>query len=155
MSHWVPLALACWLSVNARAEAPTDTARCVLRLIHALPEAGPPDPRLADIHRLHLSKPPFSVWRSFRLLADETRELRPRQQLEFSFPEGQKASLLYTEHLTDPSGKHRVRGTLHVQGAHSGAGTGFSLDEGGLFMVAGQRLGKGILIYALSCRTED
>lgn len=134
-------------------ERPAPAARCTLRVVHALPADGGLDPRLDPLRR-RLSRPPFSFWKTFQLLSAQEQEIQPESSVEYPLPDGRKARLTYAEHDETPGGKHVVRGSLELEGARSRSRTMFALDEGGLFLVAGQRHGAGILIYALSCQTE-
>ena len=138
------------LSLPARADD-QPAARCTLRVVHALPQEGGVDDKLQPL-RARLLRAPFREWKTFRLLSAEERELQPTGAVEYPLPEGRKAHLVYSEHAME-KGKHVVRGTLGLDGVRSSARTMFSLDEGGVLLVAGQRHAGGILIYALSCRT--
>ena len=73
--------------------------------------------------------------------------------VDYALPQGRRAQVLYAEHAA-ADGKHVVRGTLTLHGGKSETRTMFALDEGGVLLVAGQKHEGGILIYALSCRTE-
>jgi hypothetical protein len=134
-------------------EAPAAAARCTLRVVHALPQEGGFDPRLEALRR-RLSRPQFMAWRTFHLLSTQEQEIQPGASVEYSLPDGRKARLTYAEHAEGPNGKHLVRGSLELEGARSNSRTMFALDEGGVLLVAGARHLNGILIYALSCRTE-
>jgi hypothetical protein len=134
-------------------EKPAPPARCMLRVVHALPSDGGFDPRLDPLRR-RLSRPPFSFWRTFHLLSAQEQEIQPTASVDFPLPDGRTARLTYAEHAEGLRGKHVVRGSLELDGARSRSRTMFALDEGGLFLVAGARHAGGILIYALSCQTE-
>ena len=140
--------------VTNQAQAPAEVeALCTLRVIHALPEPGGLDPRLAPM-AARLQRPPFLFWKTFRLLSEQERALRPSSTVEYQLPDGRKATLLYAEHALSPRGRHVVRGSFHLEGGRTNARTMFSLDEGGSFLVAGPRHQNGILIYAITCKTE-
>ena len=134
-------------------EPPAPPARCTLRVIHALPQPGGIDPRLPHL-RWRLSRPPFSDWHTFKLMSEEQKEIAPTGKVDYPLPDGRHAELVYAEHALGPNGRHIVRGSLTIAGPKSHARTMFALDEGGVLLVADARHQGGILIYALSCKTE-
>jgi hypothetical protein len=129
-------------------------ARCLLRVVHALAAEGGVDPQLQPL-KSRLQRPPFVSWKTFHLVSQEERELHTAGAADYALPGGRTAHLTYTEHAVDARGKHVVRGALELAGGKSRSRTTFALDEGGLFLVAGEKHADGILIYALSCKTED
>lgn len=130
-----------------------EAASCSLRVVNALPGDGGVDEKLAPL-KARLQRAPFLPWKSFRLLSEERRVLKPTESAEYELPGGRKARLVYTEHASTPDGKHHVRGSFALQGDRSSSRTMFSLDEGGVLLIAGQTHAGGILIYALSCDTR-
>jgi hypothetical protein len=129
-------------------------ARCMLKVVHALPGEGGIDPGITRL-RPYLQQPPYTHWHSFKLLSQQEDEILPGATASYRLPDNRSAKVTYTEHGMSPGGKHLVRGVFHVEGPRASARTTFSLDEGGLFMVAGEKYNGGILIYSLSCKTED
>jgi len=129
-------------------------ARCTLKVVNALPGEGGIDQRITRL-RPYLQAPPYTHWHSFKLLSEKDAELTPGATASYPLPNGRAATVTYTEHGQAPNGKHLVRGVFHVEAPRSAARTAFALDEGGLFMVAGEKFGGGILIYSLSCKTND
>lgn len=146
------LVIACGLSASARADD-GEAASCVLRVVSALPGPGGMDPNLAPL-KARLERPPFLHWKTFHLISEAKHTLKPTESVEFALPGGRTARLVYAEHDVVPSGKHRVRGSLAIDGSQTAARTMFSLDEGGVLLIAGQPFEGGILIYALSCTTS-
>ena len=139
---------------SARADGAAPLARCTLKVVNALPGPGGIDPAITRL-RTYLEKPPFSHWKSFKLLSEKDDELHPGGSAHYKLPNGKDAVVSYTEHLSVAK-KHIVRGTLQVESAKGAtAKTAFSLDEGGFFMFAGEDFNGGMLIYSLSCKTED
>ena len=146
--------LAAALSEGAvAAEETAAPAKCRLQVVHALPTDGGVDEKIKPLEE-RLRRPPFREWKTFRLLTEEERELRPTSSTEYQLPEGRKAELLFAERATVPTGKPQIRGSLKIEGPRSAARTMFSLDEGGVLLVAGHRHQGGILIYSLSCRVQ-
>jgi hypothetical protein len=142
------------VSAEERPSQPNLAARCALKVVNALPGDGGIDPRITRL-RPYLQQPPYTYWRTFKLLSEKEAELVPGASASYPLPNGRSATVTYTQHATAPDGKHLVRGVFHVDGPRATARTTFSLDEGGLFMVAGEKHAGGILIYSLSCKTED
>lgn len=134
---------------GARAdEAP---ARCKLQVVHATAGEGPFDERLRPLEA-RLRRAPFREWKTFKLLQEDEREIKPTSSVEFTLPEARKAELLFAERAVGADGKKLIRGSLKLDGPKSAARTMFSLDEGGVLLLAGHKHDGGILIYALSCR---
>lgn len=155
MSRLAPLALALVLVASLGGAAHADGARCTVRSIGAGKAAGDIDAQLADL-KAQLTNPPFTAWKSFKLLAQHKFELNPGGSSTFALPEGRQGTITYKEHLGSPGGKHRVRVQLQIKkGADAQALTVFTLDEGGTMLVAGQKLGDGILILGVACNTAS
>jgi hypothetical protein len=152
LSLLAPSLLALAWTASARADAP-GAARCTVRIVHALPGEGGIDPAITRL-RPYLENPPFNTWHNFKLLSEKEEQLRPGASAAYPSPNGKTATVTYTEHAT-PAGKHTVRGVFEVEHARSKSKTGFALDEGKFFLVAGEKFNGGILIYSLSCKTED
>lgn len=137
----------------ALAEPPAPPARCALKSVQALPSPGGIEPTLARL-RPYLERPPFTAWHTFKLLGEKEATLTPGATASYPTPTGRSAQVTYTSHATSSDGRHLVRGVLRVAGSRSTSKTSFSLDEGGFFLVAGERYGGGILIYSLSCNVD-
>ena len=152
----IPLAalgLCLALSPPAHADG-APSARCMLKVVNALPGEGTIDPALTRL-RPYLQQPPFSHWKAFKLLSEKEEELRPGGNVHYPLPNGKEAVVTYTEHQ-NAAKKHVVRGIIQIEtGKGATTKTAFALDEGGLFITAGEAFNRGTLIYALSCKTED
>lgn len=151
----VGMALGCFaLSAPASlAQADTGGARCTVKVISALPGQGGIDPAITSL-RARLQEPPFNSWHSFKLLSRKEEELKLGASASYPLPNGNHAVVTYREHKSG-GGKHVVRGVFHVDHAKATSETSFALDEGAFFLVAGEKWNGGILIYSLSCQTED
>jgi hypothetical protein len=120
-------------SVGAWAGEP---ARCKVQMVHALEGVGGIDARLERL-KPYLEKPPFTSWKKFVLLEE-------------------KASLTYVDHLPRDPGRHRLRLKLAIaDGDKKVLETVLVLDEGGVFLQAGQKLQTGLLVLAFSCLTAS
>ncbi len=138
------------------APEPEVDARCTLRVVQGLPQAGAGDKQLPPRLEKQLHHPPFTELRSFKVLSSQEKDLKPASTVEYQLPDGRKATLLYAEHAmsSHAAGRHLVRGTFHYQGPQTDARTMFSVDEGGFFLVAGPRYQGGTLIFAISCKSQ-
>ena len=149
----IGLAAAALVLLAAGGARADETARCTVRTIHATPDEGGVDPQLADL-RAQLTRPPFTSWKSFKLLASHQAELTPGAASRFPLPEERQGTLTYKQHLQPEGGRHRVRLQLEVRrGGESQLSTVFVLDEGGTVLSAGSKHGGGILILGVSCST--
>jgi hypothetical protein len=138
----------------ASAEAPVPPARCTVKVVHALPGEGGIDPKITRL-RHHFQHPPWTHWHTFRLLSEKEQELPPGGSAKYALPDGREATVTYVAHTLRPDGKHAVKGELSIDGPRVHSKTAFTLDEGGLYLTAGEKHGDGILIYSLSCKTEQ
>jgi len=126
-------------------------AKCFVRMIKALHEGEGVDPKITRL-RPYLEKPPFTAWKRFELVDEKDMVVAPSMTDQFKLPNGKLASLTYVDHVLTPEQKHRLRLRLEiVDGDKKMLNTTFVLDEGGVVLQAGQRLGKGLLILGFSC----
>lgn len=150
-----PLALALLLAAPALGDVaprPPDQATCRFKTVHALAGGdGSMDPRITML-REDLQKPPFTAWKTFRVLGDVEKRLSAGESASIDTPDGRTATLTYLGH-DERGGKHAVRGQLGFRGEKSDTRTAFTLDEGGHLVVAGHKHQGGILIYAITCKT--
>jgi hypothetical protein len=112
------------------------------------------DPNIKRL-RPYLERAPFTAWKSFRLLGEKDLPIAEHASASFELPNGKQASLTYVGHFVAADGDHRMRLQLGItDGAKKMLHTTFVLDEGGVVMQAGQRLGNGLLILGVSCQTH-
>ncbi len=140
------------VAAGASADEP---ARCKIQIVHALEGPGSIDPKLERL-KPHLEKPPFTAWKRFALLEEKELEVKPGAPADFTLPNGKQGSLTYVDHLLRDGGKHRLRLKLAI--SDSGKKlleTVIVLDEGGVFLQAGQKLQAGLLVLAFSCLTAS
>ena len=143
------------LADNPPAPAKPGKALCVFKTVQALPDGdGTMDPAI-NMLREDLKRPPFTAWKTFKMLGRQEQELAEGATANYSTPDGRTASLTYSGHSVR-EGKHAIRVVFDIHGAgKSNAHTTLTLDEGGHFVVAGHKHQGGILIYAVSCKTEQ
>jgi hypothetical protein len=134
----------------AVADAPPK-ANCDVRMIQASHDGSGIDERITRL-RPYLEKAPFTAWKKFQLLGNKELVLAPETNEKFELPNGNSASLTYVEHVMSPKGKHRLRLKLEIDhGDKKEVNTTFVLDEGGVVLQAGQKIGGGMLILGVSC----
>jgi hypothetical protein len=142
------------LALPARADAPTPTARCTLRIIEARHDGGGIDPQIVSL-KPFFEREPFDDWKSFKLLKTKTTLLAPHASDTEALPNAHTATLTYVEHLLGPDGKHRVKLQLEIlHGARKDLNTVFTLDEGKPLPVALQKkqtAATEMLILGISC----
>jgi hypothetical protein len=145
------LAVAVALGALMGPAAYAQRADCSVRMIQASHEPASVDPKITRL-RPYLEKAPFIAWKHFTLVGEKDVKLEPSATDKFDLPNGKKASLTYVDHVLTPEKKHRVRLRLEVEdGARKVLNTTFVLDEGGVMLQAGQKLGKDLLILGFSC----
>lgn len=129
-------------------------ASCNVDIIHARTDGdGTMDGQLAGLAE-DLKKPPFTSWKTFKLLDKSTASLAEGGSAPFNTPTGGRGTLTYTAHGSR-DGKHVIKLALEVPGNKSSTRSNVTLDEGGHVLVAGIKHQGGILIYAVSCKTEQ
>lgn len=144
----------------ARADDPSPKAKakCVVMIIHALPDAqggqGPNpkiDPKI-DSLRPYLEKGPFTAWKRFSLLEEKSFDVSTSDTDRFSLPNGKQVTITYIDHVRREDGKHRLRLRLEIEdGPKKLLNTVFVLDEGGVVLSAGQKHLGGLLILGIRC----
>ena len=145
------LAVAVALGALMGPAAYAQRADCSVRMIQGTHEGSGVDPKITRL-RPYLEKAPFTAWKHFTLVGEKDLTLEPSATDKFDLPNGKKASLTYVDHVLTPEKKHRVRLRLEVEdGARKVLNTTFVLDEGGVMLQAGQKLGKDLLILGFSC----
>lgn len=143
-------------NAQAQAPAPAQAATespppCHLWIVHALPDAGGVDPRLGRLKR-RLEKPPFAEWKKFDLLEEKTLQLQPNAPSKFTLPNGRQGTLTLLQ-VIDKGSKRRLELQLTVteEGNKRSLDTKFEVDEGRIFMTAGQKHLNGTLILGVGC----
>src|SRR4051812_14371167 len=86
-----------------RADEPAPPARCAIHSILATAGAGGVDPQLTRL-RPYLERPPFSSWKSFKLLSQQEQTIAPGATAQYALPTGNDAVVTYARHELDPAG---------------------------------------------------
>jgi hypothetical protein len=152
------LALACAMSIALAArgavaqkkdESPP-TAACEIFEIKASNDEGGVDPALKPLGR-KLKKPPFSSWKSFKLLKRHDKSVERMKALNLGLVTGSKLALLFrgasggqtnktrlrlTFTLDDKNGKRKLDGTINIDSGDYSLIGGDSIEQGGTYIVA-------------------
>lgn len=130
------------------------TAECQIFEIKATGEGEGVDPALRPLAR-KLKKPPFSSWKSFKLLKQHGRTVEKMKALNLGLVTGSKLSLLFRGADGGPPSKSRLRLTFALDdksGKRKVDGT-INLDSGDYSLIGGDSIeGGGTYILAVSCK---
>ena len=153
------LALACTLGVllaggvaiaETPAAAAVSTAACQIFEIKASNEGEGVDPALKALSH-KLKKPPFSSWKSFKLLKRHDKTVEKMKALNLDLVTGSKLALLFrgasaaqpnktrlrlTFTLDDKNGKRKLDGTINLDSGDYSLIGGDSIEGGGTYIVA-------------------
>jgi len=154
------LALACVVA-SGRAQA-VETARCDVPIIYAVrgDQAKPQqiDPGITRL-RGYFEKEPFIAWREFKLLDRKELTFNGAGESKFTLPNGREATLSFIEHMRGvDASDHRMRLRLQIDAKnknHRMLDTTFVLEEGGVVFQGGQHYQSGVLVLAISCKTQE
>jgi len=142
------------MAVAVRAQTPADalTASCVVRQILASQAPGGIDPKLAFLKQ-QLSNQPFSGYKSFKLLQENTLALSGGTAQSLPLVTNQTLGLAYKEKLSVAGGKIRMRMQMTLaQGEKKVLDTLYAIDEGGTLLQAGQKYQDGTFVLAITCK---
>ncbi|HLU67968.1 MAG TPA: hypothetical protein VKZ63_16900 [Kofleriaceae bacterium] len=111
------------------------------------------DPALRPLER-KLKKPPFSSWKTFKLLKKHDKKLQMMKQLSLPLVTGSKLGLLYRDKSDDKGKKVRLRlgFTLDDKDGKRKVDGTIKLDSGDYYLIGGDELkGGGTYIVAVTC----
>ena len=151
----LPGCLALGVVLLAPRSARADEVKCTIRSMHGLQVAGGIDKRLSSL-RKQLSKPPFSAYKTIKLL--EAKELVvPRQATrQLKLVTGKILKLTFKETLLQRKDKLRLRLHLSITPPKKKTkflpGTIYTIADRGTLLVAGDRHGKGTLVVGITCQ---
>ncbi len=110
-------------------------------------------PALKDLSK-KLKKPPFSSWKTFKLLKKHTNQLSLMTALNIKLSSGRKLSLLYRSRHQRKNRRIRLRFTFALddkKGRRTVDGA-ITMESGQYSLIGGDRLpNKGTYILAISC----
>ncbi|HYU14989.1 MAG TPA: hypothetical protein VEL05_02915 [Candidatus Acidoferrum sp.] len=126
------------------------TAECSIFEIKATSEEGGVDPALRPLAK-KLKKPPFSSWKSFKLLKKHDKTVEKMKALNLGLVTGSKLALLFrgasggqaskvrlrlTFTLDDKTGKRWLDGTINIDSGDYSLIGGDSIEGGGTYILA-------------------
>ena len=146
-------------SADAQAQQPppaASSADCQIFEIKATNEAEGVDPALRDLAR-KLKKPPFSSWKTFKLLKKHSKRLQKMKALRLPLVTGSKLTLLYRDRSgggEDKKVRLRLKFTLDDKDDKRMADTTINVDSGDYNLIGADppMKGGGTYILAVSCR---
>ena len=137
-----------------RGPAAADSAPCSILEIEASNGKESVDPELKPLGR-KLKKPPFSSWKTFKLLKKHQVSLQRGKQLSQALVTGARMGLLYRD-KSDTEGKKvrlRLAFTLDDRNGKRKLDGTIKLDAGDYYLIGGDELkGGGTYIVAVSCK---
>jgi len=141
---------------RARLVASADSVKCTIRSIHGLPGPGGIDKRLHSL-RKQLARPPFSSFKTLKLLQAVELEVPPQGTQETKLPTGKILKLSFKEKLLVRKDQIRLRMHLSITPPNSKRflpGTLFTIANGGTLLVAGDKYNGGTHVVGVTCQSK-
>jgi hypothetical protein len=146
-------ALAALAALATPAEA-QQHADCAVLEIKASNDGKGVDPALRPLEK-KLKRPPFSAWKSFKLLKRHAKKVARMKELNLALVSGGRMSLLYRDASSDSKSKTRLRLslTLDDKDGKRKLDLTIKLDSGDYYLIGGDSLEDGsTYILATSCK---
>jgi hypothetical protein len=135
--------------LSAAAQAGGARVHCTVRSVHALKTEGGLDAKLEPLRRL-LKKEPFTVYKTFKLLEEQARDLDQKVPVQFKLKNGKTLTLTFVERLLDDKDRTHLRLTVDYPGLKSQQKVG---DGAPIPYVVGEYQG-GTLLVVTTCKTQ-
>jgi hypothetical protein len=146
------LLLAAPAGVQAR-----EIANCTIRSIHGLTQPGGIDKRLALL-RKQFSKPPFSAFKTLKLLDKAELQVPKNDTKKTKLPTGKILRLTYKEKLLERKDQIRLRIHLSITPPKKKErflpGTVYTIANGGTILVGGESYKEGTLVVGITCKAK-
>lgn len=138
--------------------APTTgaTVNCTVRSILGSQNTGGIDKRLSFL-RNQFSKPPFSAYKSFKLLDSKDMAIAQAAQQQTTLPNGKILKLTFKERILGPRGRLKLRLTLSITPPNEKRflpGMTYTITNRGSIVVAGDKHQGGTLAIGITCRAK-
>lgn len=150
------VALACVLHLGAsEAHADAGSAQCTLFEIEATNDGAPAIDKQLQPLKKKLEKPPFSSWKTFKVLGKHDKALTRMKPTELKLAVGGKLTALYRDFIEAKGKKDRLRMTVTMDDKKGkrALDTTFTVDAGDYILIGGQTLPSGATyILAISCK---
>jgi hypothetical protein len=127
---------------------------CTIRSLHGLSVPGGVDKRLRFL-RKQLSKPPFSAYKTIKLLEAKQLEVPQKATRQIKLPTGKILKLTFREKLLERREKVRLRLHLSITPPKKTKflpGTVYTIADRGTLLVAGDRYRDGTLVVGITCQ---
>jgi len=138
--------------VHATPAAAAHVATCKVFEIKASNGEGGLDKELKPLKK-KFKKPPFSAWKSFKLLAKHVKTIGLKESVSLKLKTGGKLTLMFRGRNAEKNKKVRLRIKFALddkKGKRSADGT-LSLDSGDWTIIGGQSYDGGTYIVAFAC----
>lgn len=146
----------CAIMLAGFRSAAADEASCNVLEIEATSKDGGIDKALKQIEG-KLKKPPFSSWKSFKLIKKHTPKLVLMHPKTVSLAKGGKLTMLYRDRVDAKGKKTRLRLSFTMddnEGSRQSDVT-IKLDSGSFYMSGGRPLKSGgTYIFAAACTVK-
>jgi len=140
---------------SATKVAAADQVQCTIRAALGSEKAGGVDKRLVKL-RKQFSKPPFSAFKSIKLLSTRALTIGQGASQRMTLPNSKVLKLTFKERLL-AQGKQRLRLHLSITKPKSRKflpGTLYTIADGGTLLVGGAQHQGGTLIFAITCKAK-
>jgi hypothetical protein len=130
--------------------------QCTIRSIHGLTGPGGIDKRLAFL-RKQLSKPPFSAFKTLKLLEAKALVVPQNATKKAKLPTGKILKLTFKEQLLERKNKIRLRLHLSITPPKKTRflpGTLYTIADRGTLLVAGDSYKGGTLVVGITCQSK-
>lgn len=135
--------------------AAADQVQCTIRTAVGSEKKGGIDKRLSKL-RKQFSKPPFSAFKSIKLLSTRSLNIAQGAAQRTTLPNSKVLKLTFKERLL-AQGKQRLRLHLSITKPKSRKflpGTLYTIADGGTLLVGGAQHQGGTLIFAITCKAK-
>jgi len=134
--------------------AQVDTVSCTIRSLHGSSAPGGVDKRLRFL-RKQLSRPPFSAYKTIKLLDAKQLAVPQKATRQIKLPTGKILKLTFREKLLERRGQVRLRLHLSITPPKKTKflpGTVYTIADRGTLLVAGDRYKDGTLVVGITCQ---
>ena len=133
-----------------------EDVQCTIRSMHGIEAPGGIDKRLASL-RKQLAKPPFSAYKTIKLLEAKQLSLPQNKTQQVKLPTGKILKLTFKEKLLQRKDQLRLRLHLSITPPKQTKflpGTLYTIADRGTLLVAGDRYQQGTLVVGITCQQK-
>lgn len=138
---------------RAHAQAQADQAACTFFEIKASNAEPGIDSQLKTLAR-KLSKPPFSSWKTFKLVKRHDKKLERMKAEDIRLADGSKLQALYHQRSGGTKARFSLSVTLDDKNGRRALDTKISVDAGDYFLIAMSTGSESSDILALTCNSK-